>query len=274
LQCYSLQAVGTAALGQQSPSTDWRGSRCRSPKLLQNTIARVGAEVTATDIDTIRKDLSIGDDRVARGVVDGILVGEGRRMTLSAYRSTGVMTHRGSAGGLTIAVGETLNVEITLLPVTGAIGVTGTISTGGQGSSGHTTGETRTFDLPKGATMEFVWIEPGTFTMGSPHSESGRNPTHEGEQRAVTISRGFWLGKHELTQGQWEAVMGTEPWSGSSYAQSNVGCPAVHISWDDMQGLIQQLNQAAGDSLYRLPTEAEWGVRLPGGDDDALVIRG
>ncbi len=52
--------------------------------------------------------------------------------------------------------------------------------------------------------------------------------------------------------------MGTTPWSGETYVQSNPNHPAVYISWDDMQEFIGQLNEVAGDSLYRLPTEAEW----------------
>jgi len=118
-------------------------------------------------------------------------------------------------------------------------------------------GRDATVMLPGGATMEFVWIEPGTFIMGSPETEEGRY-VPKGPRHEVTISNGFWLGKYELTQGQWQAVMGSTPWSGEKYVQSNPNHPAVYISWDDVQGLIGTLNQAAGDSLYRLPTEAEW----------------
>jgi len=114
-----------------------------------------------------------------------------------------------------------------------------------------------TGELPGGATMAFVWIEPGTFTMGSPSSEPGRY-LMEGLQHEVTINQGFYLGKYEITQRQWEAVMGTTPWSGLGYVQSNPNHPAVYISWDDVQAFVHALNQAAGDSLYRLPTEAEW----------------
>lgn len=116
--------------------------------------------------------------------------------------------------------------------------------------------QTITVTLPGGATMEMVWIEPGTFMMGSPDSVDqayGEKPQHQ-----VTISRGFYLGKYELTQEQWETVMGTQPWSGQDYVRSNPQNPAVYISWDDMQVFIHKLNQAAGDSLYRLLTEAEW----------------
>ena len=112
-----------------------------------------------------------------------------------------------------------------------------------------------TVDLTGGATMNFVWIEPGTFTMGSP--EPGRH-SDEGPRHEVTISRTFYLGKFEITQAQWEGVMGTTPWSGKSYVKSNPTHPAVFISWNNMQEFIRRLNEAADDSLYRLPTEAEW----------------
>ena len=114
-----------------------------------------------------------------------------------------------------------------------------------------------TVDLPGGATMEMVWIEPGTFMMGSPNSEvwngSDQRPQHE-----VTISRGFYLGKYEVTQGEWNSVMETAPWSGQSHVQSNTNNPAVYVSWSDAQTFIERLNTAAGKNIYRLPTEAEW----------------
>ena len=99
--------------------------------------------------------------------------------------------------------------------------------------------------------MSFVWIEPGTFEMGS--DRDTESPVHE-----VTISKGFWLGAHEVTQRQWEVVMGTRPWNGKGYVQANSSHPAVYISWEDVQEFIGRLNAAAGDSLYRLPSEAEW----------------
>ena len=116
---------------------------------------------------------------------------------------------------------------------------------------GGAVGEERTFSLPGGAEMEFVWIEPGVFQMGG--SDSDEVPVHE-----VEISKGFYLGKYEITQGQWEAVMGETPWSGEDYVQEHPSHPAVYISWEDVQTFIGRLNAAAGDSLYRLPTEAEW----------------
>jgi len=109
-----------------------------------------------------------------------------------------------------------------------------------------------TVELPGGTTMEMVWIEPGTFLMGSLSSEPGSFSDQE-PQHEVTISQGFYLGKYEITQEQWEAVMGSKP---SHYKGPNQ--PVVWISWNDVQAFIHRLNEAAGDSLYRLPTEAEW----------------
>jgi len=113
-----------------------------------------------------------------------------------------------------------------------------------------------TVELPGGATMDFVWIDPGTFTMGTTE-ELGRSD-NEGPQHEVTIRRGFYLGQYEITQGQWEAVMETTPWSGQSYVRENPSHPAVYISWNHVQEFIQRLNAAAGEQIYRLPTEAEW----------------
>ena len=117
--------------------------------------------------------------------------------------------------------------------------------------------EERAFSLPGGGGMAFVWIEPGVFQMGSPESEPGRF-SREGPLHEVEISRGFWLGKYEVTQWQWESVMGATPWSGESYVQEHPAHPAVYISWHDVQEFIEKLNSASVFSVYRLPTEAEW----------------
>ena len=112
--------------------------------------------------------------------------------------------------------------------------------------SGGTAGEKRTFALPGEVGMEFVWIPPGVFMMGSPSSEG---PLHE-----VELSRGFWLGTYEVTQGEWEAVMGDNP----SRYKGDSRRPVETVSWYDVHEFIGKLNAAAGDSLYRLPSEAEW----------------
>ena len=113
--------------------------------------------------------------------------------------------------------------------------------------------ESEVFSLPGGGEMEFVWIEPGVFQMGSPESEQDRQDD-EGPLHEVEISKGFWLGKYEVTQGEWESVMGSNP----SRYEVDSRYPVVEVSWYDVHAFIGALNAAAGDSLYRLPTEAEW----------------
>ena len=106
--------------------------------------------------------------------------------------------------------------------------------------------------------MEFVGVPAGSFVMGSPEDEEGRSD-REGPQREVTLSQGFWMGKYEVTQGEWEAVMGSNP---SSFKDCGPRCPVEGVSWEDVQGFVARLNEreaAAGSAArYRLPTEAEW----------------
>lgn len=114
-----------------------------------------------------------------------------------------------------------------------------------------------TLELPGGALMRMVYIPPGAFIMGASDRVYPRLEDAE-PQHAVVVSRGFYLGKYELTQGQWQGAMGTAPWSEEEYVQEDPQCPAASISWDDVQTLVDTPNAAAGDSVYRLPTEAEW----------------
>ena len=91
--------------------------------------------------------------------------------------------------------------------------------------------------------------------MGSPEDEEGR---WDGErQHEVRISQGYWMKKHEVTQGEWEAVMGANP---SRFAICGPPCPVEQVSWDDTQEFIRRLNSRESGSgyAYRLPTEAEW----------------
>jgi formylglycine-generating enzyme required for sulfatase activity len=101
--------------------------------------------------------------------------------------------------------------------------------------------------------MEFVFIPAGTFLMGSPDSdmqaENNEKPAHR-----VTISQPFYLGKYEVTQAQWEKVMGTNP----SLFTGNPNRPVDRVSWADIQEFITRLNTQEGWEVCRLPTEAEW----------------
>ena len=108
--------------------------------------------------------------------------------------------------------------------------------------------------------MEFVRILSGSFMMGSPASEK-YSESDERPQHRVIISRDFYLGKYEVTQGQWKAVMGNNP---SSFSSCGDNCPVEQVSWNDVQEFIRKLN-AKNEATYRLPTEAEWEYAARGG---------
>jgi formylglycine-generating enzyme required for sulfatase activity len=95
--------------------------------------------------------------------------------------------------------------------------------------------------------IEMVRIEAGSFTMGSTNGFDDKSSPHR-----VTISRPFYIGKYEVTQAQWRAVMGSNP---SSFKGDNL--PVEQVSWEDCQEFIRRLNAKTGGG-WRLPTEAEW----------------
>ncbi len=108
----------------------------------------------------------------------------------------------------------------------------------------------RTLDLGKGVTMKLVRIPAGEFMMGSPASEQGRD--NDEAQHKVKLTKVFYMGITEVTQQQYEAVMGTNP--SKFKGASN---PVEQVSWDDAQVFCEKLTSLAGYTV-RLPTEAEW----------------
>lgn len=111
-------------------------------------------------------------------------------------------------------------------------------------------GRTKTITLPGGAEMEMIYCAPGSFMMGSPKDEEGRDD--DGTQHKVTLTRGFWLGKYPVTQAQWESVMGDNP----SYFEGDAN-PVDYVSWDDCKEFIKKINSRFNFTA-RFPTEAEW----------------
>ena len=126
--------------------------------------------------------------------------------------------------------------------------------------------------------LEMVWIEPGSFLMGAPEFDPDR-AEDEMPQHRVEISRGFWLGKYEISEAQWTAVMGVPPGLVEGYIHEAPDYPANYVSWNDVQLFIRHLNEAEAADLYRLPTEAEWEYACRAGtatlwsfgDDEVLV---
>jgi len=117
--------------------------------------------------------------------------------------------------------------------------------------------------------MKFVYIKPGSFMMGSPSSEPGRDNNER--QHKVTLTKGFYAQTTEVTQGQWKAVMRYNP---SYFKHYGDGCPVEKVSWNDAQDFIKKLNQKEGSDKYRLPTEAEWEYACRAGTRTAFANGG
>jgi len=111
-------------------------------------------------------------------------------------------------------------------------------------------GDTTSIDLGRGIAMRFAWCPPGTFLMGSPPGERDRE--NDETQHQVTLSKGYWLGIHPVTQSQWQAIMGDNP---SRFKGGTL--PVEMVSWENCQEFASKLGARTG-KRFRLPTEAEW----------------
>ncbi|MEA5534284.1 bifunctional serine/threonine-protein kinase/formylglycine-generating enzyme family protein [Crocosphaera sp. XPORK-15E] len=111
-------------------------------------------------------------------------------------------------------------------------------------------GEQFTIALENDVSLDMVKIPGGTFIMGSPETEAGRQDDEA--QQEVTVDD-FYIGKYEVTQPQWEAIMGNNP------SKFNKGgkYPVEQVSWNDCQEFCQKLSEKTG-LTFTLPTEAQW----------------
>ena len=132
------------------------------------------------------------------------------------------------------------------------------------------------------AGMEFVQLPAGNFMMGSSESNVGESYAlgrkdygeterswfdNEKPQHRVTFTDGFWIGKTEVTQAQWTAVMNENP----SNHQGCADCPVERVSWEDAKLFVQKLNEKNDGLRYRLPSEAEWEYAARGGKTGILA---
>ncbi len=106
--------------------------------------------------------------------------------------------------------------------------------------------------------IETVKVQGGTFDLGSNEGSADRKPAH------TVVLDDFYMGKYEIKQQQWMAVMDENP----SFYKCN-DCPVTNVSWDDVQEYISKVNSQTGKK-YRLPTEAEWEFAARGGINEEL----
>ncbi len=110
-----------------------------------------------------------------------------------------------------------------------------------------------------GISIDMVRVEAGTFTMGATaqmkNPDEDEKPTHR-----VTLTNDYYIGKYEVTQALWQAVMGSNP---SNFKGDNL--PVEMVSWADCQDFLSKLNRITGKT-FRLPTEAEWEYAARGGN--------
>jgi formylglycine-generating enzyme required for sulfatase activity len=180
-----------------------------------------------------------------------------------AWAEPGVAAHDARDGNLTANV-----------TVMGAVDVnsTGTyvLTYSVADAAGNTDSKTRTVtvtgarsvDLNASVAMDMLWVPAGTFTMGSPVTEADRQADREDEHN-VTLTKGFYLGKYEVTQAQYEAVTGSNP--SEFNATGNGNRPVEKVNWTEAVAFCTQLTtqeQNAGRLpagwAYVLPTESQW----------------
>lgn len=115
--------------------------------------------------------------------------------------------------------------------------------------------EKKVIFLPDSIALSFTKIPAGTFMMGSPEQEEGRDKD-ESPMTQVHIEKAFYLGTFEVTQKQWLAIMHYNPSTFKNHI-NHLDCPIETVSWQECQIFIKKLNDL-GIGTFRLPTEAEW----------------
>ena len=184
-------------------------------------------------------------------VFNGLLVGNHQ----VEVRKDGYATDRKTVA---ISEGQTANITGTL--ASNAVASSSSNTSGYSSASSSMSSGSNTISIPvkNGISIEMVKVEAGTFMMGATsemkNPNSDEKPVHK-----VTLTHDYYMGKYEVTQALWQAVMGSNP---SNFKGDNL--PVEKVSWNDCQEFISKLNSLTGRK-FRLPTEAEWEYAARGG---------
>jgi sulfatase modifying factor 1 len=259
-------------------------------RLAADVLADLNRTVTATDIaantittaqlnESILKYLrpEITSSPQAPGLVFG-----GQSVTLASQAEGKYLTYQWNRNGQPIAgaTGATLviaDVNGTLHDGNYTLVVSNDFGSVTSSPTGLQVDATPTNHSVSSIGMQMIFCPPGTFTMGSPSSETGRGGDET--QHSVTLTNGFYLGKYELTQAQYETVMnGNSEGLNATPSEwpNNDDRPVEKVSWNDAQVFLTRLNsieQTAGRLpngwQYVLPTEAEWEYACRAGTSTA-----
>ncbi|MCB1064149.1 MAG: SUMF1/EgtB/PvdO family nonheme iron enzyme [Verrucomicrobiae bacterium] len=179
-------------------------------------------------------------------------------------------TREGKIEEAKLALAETKHLaamekEIEQAEATGEAMASSTAKQGPDKFAGQTAGE----EMKNGPGMKLCWIPAGTFTMGSPEDESERQAEKEA-QVEVTLSEGFWMGKYEVTQKEYENIAGINP---ASFKEVGKNAPVENVSWEDAIAFCEKLTEQEQKKgklpkgwAFTLPTEAQWEYACRAGE--------
>ena len=217
-------------------------------------------DVAFDALSAIQGNLSVNFKPFGSDVyVDGVKVGQSPRVFNGVLvgnhnveiRKSGYATSRQT---VTISEGQTASISGSLTSSTSSSSAN-TLSSNGSSLSGNAL----TIPVKNGINIEMVKVEAGSFDMGAtPEMENpweAEKPVHR-----VTLTNNYYVGKYEITQALWQAVMGSNP----SHFKGDA-LPVEQVSWKDCQKFITKLNRLTGKN-FRLPTEAEWEYAARGGN--------
>jgi formylglycine-generating enzyme required for sulfatase activity len=206
----------------------------------------------AADTPLVNDQFSCSDHHAT---VAGIPVGNNRWVVVTAENQVGKILLRGEERNITIRKNQaTEGGDIAMTPV----------SSGDQDNGTSPTNTPDSFENDFG--MNFNLIPAGTFMMGSPEAEMGRDDDEIRHQ--VTLTQAFYMQTTEVTQEHWQAVMGQNP---SRFQNCGLNCPVESVSWNDIQEFLTRLNAQSDDGYtYRLPTEAQWEYAARSGGETAF----
>lgn len=252
----TLRFRGSLSLVDGNLSTSW-------PDYTRWTLEIGDADVNQNGVPDIAEGFVLAPTITSQPTATNVTEGQTATLSVNA-RGSAPVTYQWRFKGSEIicATSDTLTINTARLSDDGDYAV---VVSNGVGSVTSNTARLTVQPRQEVGLEGFVWIAPGGFTMGSPMSDPDRYPNEA--ERAVSISNGFWLCDHEVTQAEYQALMGSNP----SFFKG-ADRPVEMVSWTEAVEYCQKLTErerAAGritaQQAYRLPTEAEWEFAARGG---------